>query len=306
MLVFMFPGQGSQRCGMGDGLFDMVDAFKAIEPQVDELLGFSVRRLCRDNPDNRLNETRYLQPCLYVVNALHHHQALAGGARPEAAVGHSLGEYNALLAAGAFDFFTGLRLVKKQSELMSQAREGTMTAVLGLPPSRIVEVLQAHGLADIDIAAFNAPGQTVIAGPVNQLVQATQPLMAAGAQTVVPLAVSEAFHSRYMIEASKAFDDFLADIDFQPLRLRVVANVTGRPYPTDDPAVLRAYLVKQMVHPILWTRSMRYLLGEGATALREIGPGQVLTRLMHHVPNAQAVLMMKPPSRASRSPSAAC
>ncbi len=304
MLVFMFPGQGSQRRGMGDGLFDMVDAFKAIEPQVDELLGFSVRRLCRDDPDNRLNETRFLQPCLYVVNALHYHQALAGGARPEVAIGHSLGEYNALLAAGAYDFFTGLRLVKKQSELMSQARDGTMTAVLGLPPSRIVEVLKTHDLTGIDIAAFNAQGQTVIAGPTDQLVRATQPLMAAGAQTVVPLAVSAAFHSRYMAQASEAFEDFLAEIDFQPLRLRVVANVTGRPYPSDDPVVLRSYLVKQMVHPILWTRSMRYLLGEGATALREIGPGQVLTRLMHHVPNAQAVLMMKPPARAASRPEA--
>src|SRR3990172_6192834 len=114
MLAFVFPGQGSQKRGMGQGLFDDVLQFTAVEHEIDKILGYSIRQLCLEDPDNRLKETQYTQPSLYVVNALHYYKVLAEGQRPNFLAGHSLGEYNALLAAGAFDFLTGLRLVQKR------------------------------------------------------------------------------------------------------------------------------------------------------------------------------------------------
>lgn len=284
MQVFMFPGQGSQKRGMGQGLFDQVPQFLAVEPQIDALLGYSLRALCLEDEGQRLKETQCTQPALYVVNALHHYQALAEGAVPDVLVGHSLGEYNALLAAGAFDLLTGLRLVQKRGELMAQARDGGMVAVVGLSVAAILSVLADQGHAGVDVANFNAPSQTVISGPIPALQALTPALEAAGAKMVVPLAVSAAFHSRYMFDASLAFDAFLSGFEFAPLQRTVVANVTGRPYPDGNPtAHVRAYLVRQMAHPVQWTRSVQYLLDQGGDQWREIGPGQVLQRLLTQI-----------------------
>src|SRR5947209_5522982 len=146
MIAFLFPGQGSQRRGMGQGLFDEVREYATVENEVDAILGYSLRKLCLENPDDRLKETQFTQPSLYVVNALHYYKALSQGTRPDYLAGHSLGEYNALLAAGVFDFLTGLRLVKKRGELMSQAKNGAMAAVIGLGVSIISKVIKENGL----------------------------------------------------------------------------------------------------------------------------------------------------------------
>jgi malonyl CoA-acyl carrier protein transacylase len=137
MIAFVFPGQGSQKKGMGQGLFDEVREYGAVEKEVDSILGYSMRKLCLEDTDNRLKETQYTQPSLYVVNALHYYKAISQGVLPTYVAGHSLGEYNALLAAGVFDFLTGLRLVKKRGELMSQAKNGGMGAVIGLGATMI-------------------------------------------------------------------------------------------------------------------------------------------------------------------------
>src|SRR5262245_51615180 len=140
MIAFIFPGQGSQKRGMGQGSFDEVREYAAVEKDVDAILGYSMRKLCLEDAENRLKETQFTQPSLYVVNALHYYKAVSQGARPAYLAGHSLGEYNALLAAGVFDFLTGLRLVKKRGELMSQARNGGMGAVIGLDAMTIAKV----------------------------------------------------------------------------------------------------------------------------------------------------------------------
>src|SRR5215510_14092967 len=169
MIACLFPGQGSQRRGMGQGLFDEVREYAAVERDVDTILGYSLRKLCLEDPDTRLKETQFTQPSLYVVNALHYYKAVSEGIRPAFLAGHSLGEYNGLLAAGVFDFLTGLRLVKKRGELMSQARNGAMAAVIGLSADAIAKLIRENGLASIDVANFNSPSQIVLSGPVEDI-----------------------------------------------------------------------------------------------------------------------------------------
>src|SRR5260221_5116349 len=169
MIAFVFPGQGSQKRGMGQGLFDEVREYAAVEKDVDAILGYSLRKLCLEDAESRLKETQFTQPSLYVVNALHYYKAAGQGTHPAYLAGHSLGEYNALLAAGVFDFLTGLRLVKKRGELMSQAENGGMGAVIGLGASTIAKVIEENGLASLDVANFNTPSQTVVSGPVEDI-----------------------------------------------------------------------------------------------------------------------------------------
>jgi malonyl CoA-acyl carrier protein transacylase len=272
---------------MGGGLFDEVHQYAKLEPEVDALLGYSLRELCLKDPSNQLMDTRFTQPALYVVNALHYYKALAAGETPDAVAGHSLGEYNALLAAGAFDFLTGLRLVKRRGELMGQARNGSMAAILGIDALQIATTLREARLMSIDVANYNSPMQTVISGPVDDLKRAVPLLEAAGATMCAPLPVSTAFHSRYMEPSAKAFEEFLKEFSFHPLKLKVIANVTGRPYTGGEPtATVRYFLIKQICESVKWTHGIRHLLDEGATDFKEIGPGVVLSRLIDHIRQA--------------------
>ena len=224
MIAFVFPGQGSQKRGMGQGLFDEVREYAAAEKHVDTILGYSLRKLCLEDMDNRLKETQFTQPCLYVVNALHYYKSVNEGTQPAYVAGHSLGEYNALLAAGVFDFLTGLRLVKKRGELMSQAKNGAMGAVIGLGASVIARVIRENGLASLDVANFNSPSQTVVSGPAEDIKRAGLLFEKAGARMYMPLQVSAAFHSRYMAGAAKSFADFLAPMSFATPKIPVIAD----------------------------------------------------------------------------------
>jgi malonyl CoA-acyl carrier protein transacylase len=284
MIAFVFPGQGSQKVGMGQGLFDVVREYAAIEKDVDALLGYSLRNLCLEDKDGRLKQTQYTQPCLYVVNALHYYKALGEGLRPAYVAGHSLGEYNALLAAGAFDFLTGLRLVKRRGELMAQAKNGGMAAVIGLEAGTISRVLKENGIGSIDIANLNSPTQTVISGPVDDIRLAGPRFEGAGARMYMPLLVSAAFHSRYMAEAANSFAEFLAPVRFATLAIPVIANVSARPYPSENgPEAAKSLLVNQITRSVQWIDSIRYLTSQGVGEFKEIGPGTVLTRLIQEI-----------------------
>jgi malonyl CoA-acyl carrier protein transacylase len=284
MIAFLFPGQGSQKRGMGHELFDEVQEYAAVEQDVDAILGYSMRKLCLEDADNRLKETQFTQPSLYVVNALHYYKAAGRGTRPAFLAGHSLGEYNALLAAGVFDFLTGLRLVQKRGELMSKARNGGMGAVIGLNASTIAKVIAERGLASLDVANFNAPSQTVVSGPVEDIQRAGPLFEQAGARMYIPLQVSAAFHSRYMADAAKAFATFLAPMSFAAPDVPVVANVTAQPYPTDNASEsVKSLLVSQITHSVQWTRSIRFLSSQGVTQFSETGPGNVLTRMVQQI-----------------------
>ncbi len=285
MLVYVFPGQGSQKKGMGADLFDQVDAFTAAEKDIDAVLGYSIRELCLDDPNGVLNQTQYTQPALFVTNALHYYSQISGGEKPDYLAGHSLGEYNALLAAGAIDLVSGIKLVKKRGELMAQAKDGGMAAVIGLDESSIRQVLDDKGLGSIDVANFNSPQQIVVSGPVADIKKAKDGFDQAGAKMCVILPVSAAFHSRYMESAAQEFDQFLQAIEFKPLNTPVIANVSAEPYPeaasSDD---IRSLLVKQIHQSVRWTDSIRWIKAKDADAdFVEVGPGKVLARLVKQI-----------------------
>lgn len=293
MQVFVFPGQGSQSKGMGADLFDSITEFTSVETDIDAILGYSVRELCLEDPDDQLNLTQFTQPALFVVNALYYYQKQKGqkqkdqqrqnGVTPDYLAGHSLGEYNALLAAGAFDLVTGVKLVQKRGELMGRAKDGGMAAVVGLDSDKISGLLEQQGMTGVDVANYNSPSQTVISGPVAELEQGAAAFKEAGAKLYKVLPVSAAFHSRYMQPAADEFRACLENVDFNPLQTPVVANVTGEPYPQDDPAAIPDLLARQISSSVQWTRSIRYLKGLGDAAFTEVGPGKVLARLIKQI-----------------------
>jgi malonyl CoA-acyl carrier protein transacylase len=278
MRAFVFPGQGIQKRGMGRGLFEQ---FPDVCRQADDVLGYSVEELCRDNPDRRLSRTEYAQPAIYVINALHHLAASREGApAADYLAGHSLGEYNALFAAGAFDFVTGLVLVRRRAELMGRCGGGGMAAVVGVSQRVIEETLAAHGAAGVVIANHNAPEQFVLAGRTEEL-DRLKPVFegTAGVRGFVPLRVGGAFHSPLMEPAAEAFRTVLDSVSFTELRTPVVANVTGLPYASGEDAV-RAVLAAQVTRPVRWADGIRYLRDAGVTDFVEPGGSKVLTSLV--------------------------
>lgn len=278
MTAVLFPGQGSQKRGMGRDLFP---DFPDLVSQADEILGYSIARLCVEDPERRLDATQYTQPALFVVSALSYlRRQRRNGDRPAFFAGHSLGEYTALFAAGAFDFETGLRLVRRRGELMSRMRDGAMAAVVGLEEETVRRVLRDSGIDGVDLANHNAPGQIILSGDRAAVEGAKGAFTDAGAKAYIPLKVSGAFHSRLMEPAGREFARFLEDVHFEPPHTPVLANVTARPH---EDGRIRQTLAEQLVRPVLWDQSIRYLLGEGATAFEEVGPGRVLTGLVDKI-----------------------
>lgn len=274
----MFPGQGAQRKGMCRSLFDRFDDLVAA---ADQILGYSVKTLCLSDPDARLNRTRYTQPALFTVNAMAYTAAREDGMpAPIFLAGHSLGEYNALLAARSVDFSTGLALVKKRGELMDAAGNGGMAAVINLAPGLIRTLLAENGLDKVEVANLNTPVQTVISGDREQIAAAKPVFEAHGRTRCLILPVSGAFHAAPMTAAAGEFREFLSGFDVKPPEIPVVSNVTARPYPQDDPGAVRELLCRQMTSPVRWMDSVRYMRENGAEAFREAGPGKVLTKML--------------------------
>ncbi len=292
MLAYVFPGQGAQKKGMGEELFDEFEEWTA---QADDILGYSIKQLCLEDPDFNLNKTQYTQPALYTVNALSYFSRIKHSAiTVDFVAGHSLGEYNALLAAGAFDFATGLRLVQKRGQLMSQAAGGGMAAVIGLTEEQMAEVLQEHRLESIDIANLNSPHQIVISGAKEDMDLAKQVFESLkDVMMFIPLRTSGAFHSRHMEGAGREFEAFLQNFTFHELRIPVISNVDARRYQT---ASIKRNLVQQITSSVRWTESIRYLMGLGVIDFEEIGPGRVLTDLIGRIKNEAEPLIVDEPA----------
>ena len=276
MKTYVFPGQGSQKKGMGEQLFD---EFPDLTKKADIVLGFSIKELCLNDPDKKLNQTQFTQPALYVVNALSYQKKIKeDGKLPNYLTGHSLGEYNALQAAGIISFEDGLKLVKKRGELMSQAKNGGMAAIINSSEQQITDVLKDANLTAIDIANLNSPNQIVISG-LKEEINKSQPFFEKANTMFIPLNTSGAFHSRYMKDAEKEFEKVIKKTKFSKPEIPVVANVTGKPYEIDKVA---ENLVKQISNCVRWTESIQYLLneGKGEMEFEELGVGDALTKLI--------------------------
>lgn len=279
MLAYLFPGQGAQKKGMGAELFD---EFPELTAKADDILGYSIKQLCVDDPHRQLGQTQFTQPALYVVNAFNYLKKIKEtGRKPDVVAGHSLGEYNALFVSGAFDFETGLRLVKKRGELMSRVTGSGMAAVIGFTEEKIKKILLENDLHSIDIANYNTPSQIVIAGLRDDIERAQPIFEAAGVNMYLILRVSGAFHSRHMKEVEMEFANYLNQFDFQNLQIPVISNVTARPYSQhDDPKQL---LTEQITSSVQWNNSVRYLLAKGDIDLVEIGVSTVITRMVEQI-----------------------
>jgi [acyl-carrier-protein] S-malonyltransferase len=283
-IVWLFPGQGSQVVGMGRDLAEVYPEAKAVFDEADDILGFKLSALCFDGPKETLDDTINAQPALLtasvgVLKVLETHLALPA---PAYVAGHSMGEYSALVAAGALTFGDGLRLVRERGRLMKQAGElnpGGMAAVIGAEDALVEEVCAEIG--SVQVANYNSPGQVVISGAKADVDAAAVVLKARGVRRVIPLAVSIAAHSRLM---EVVMVEFGAAVDDTPMRspnVPVVANITARPL--TDVSAIRAELKGQLNSPVRWVASVRFMIDQGVTLFVEIGPKDVLAGLVQRI-----------------------
>ena len=286
--AFLFPGQGSQYMGMGQDLYESHPEARATFDQADKVLGFALSELCFNGPEATLKDTINTQPAIFVTSvALLRALESNGLQAPGFVAGHSLGEYSALVAAGAMDFAAGLQLVRERGRLMKEAGErssGGMAAVLGLEEETVNEVCrqarkETGGV--IQVANYNSPGQIVISGDFKTRDVAIELAKAEGAKKVVPLAVSIASHSPLMECIVDEFRWAVEAVEFRRPTVPVVANVSAAPL--ESVKAIREELVQQLTSPVRWVESVRYMIGQGVTQFVEIGPKDVLTKLMRRI-----------------------
>ncbi len=288
--VMMFPGQGSQHVGMGKSLWENNTIADEVFSRADEVLGWSVRELCANGPEARLTRTEFLQPAMFVLSvAIFDSYMGAGGQEPLAAMGHSLGEYAALVAAGALTFESALRVVAQRGSLMATAvpdGTGGMGAVIGLHESDVQRVCEQllddlpKGMV-LEVANINCPGQVVVSGHVDAIDAARIPMRQAGAKGLIPLKVSAPFHCELMRPAALGLSEALSDVKIFEPRFPVLSCVTARPH--QGPDSIRRLLVQQLVKPVRWTGCIQWALGLGGETFLEMGPGKVLAGLLRRI-----------------------
>ena len=291
-IAFVFPGQGSQCVGMGRKLAESHPIAADVFARADAALGYSISELCFNGPEEELKQTVNTQPALFVTSVAAYEVAREKGLTPAFAAGHSIGEYAALYAAGAFTLEEGLKLVRTRARLMqeaAQANPGTMAAILGLSPEQVSEaVAKAAGAGVVTAANFNSPIQTVISGEAAAVAKASEIASEMGAKRVVPLNVSGAFHSPLMQNAADAMYEALKAAEIRDLKTPVVTNCTADFETTA--AEVRDNLAKQITGTVRWVESVDKMLDAGAEAFVELGSGNVLAGLIKRIaPEAETI-----------------
>jgi len=283
-LAFVFPGQGSQYVGMGKDIADNFLVAQQIFVQADEVLGSSLSELCFIGPEEELNETTNTQPALLTTSIACLEVLKEKGVRADLVAGHSLGEYSALVAAGVLDFPSALKLVRLRGQFMQEAvpaDKGAMAAILGLSRPQVKDICRKSSSEGIvSPAAFNCPGQIVIAGEVKAIEKAVALASEAGARRAVKLAVSVPSHSPLMQSAVERFKKEMDRIDFPEPQIPVVANFNASPLTSS--AEIKEALSKQLISPLLWEDSVIEMVKKGETFI-EIGPSRVLSGLIKRI-----------------------
>jgi len=288
MIAFLFPGQGSQKVGMGRALTENSSEAQALFGVAESVLGFDLAAICFEGPEETLTNTLYAQPALLTVGVAYAAAASARGLQPTMTAGHSLGEYAALVVAGALEFGAAIALVKRRSELMSQAPAGTMAALIGLADDALDGVLARASKCGLVVAAnYNSPGQVVVSGEAVGVEAAMREGRAAGAKMAVPLPVSGAFHSPLMAAAGQEMAGLIKAAPFRDARIPVYQNTTAAPATTA--ADLQSALIAQMTGAVNWTGTIQCMIGDGATQFVETGPGKVLAGLAKRIDKTATV-----------------
>ncbi|MBW6491685.1 MAG: ACP S-malonyltransferase [Lentimicrobium sp.] len=288
MKAYIFPGQGAQFVGMGKDLYDNNPIAKEMFEKANEILGFRITDLMFNGTDEDLRQTRVTQPAIFLHSVILA-KTLGNDFKPEMTAGHSLGEFSALVAAGALSFEDGLRLVYARAMAMQKACEAepsTMAAILGLDDAKVEEVLA--GIGEVVVPAnYNSPGQLVISGSIKGIEVACEQLKAAGAKRALPLKVGGAFHSPLMEPARVELAAAINTTHFNTPVCSIYQNVTGKPY--TEPAQIRENLIAQLTAPVRWTQIVQNMVADGGKIFIEVGPGTVLQGLVKKIaPEAEA------------------
>ena len=282
MKAFVFPGQGAQFSGMGKDLYESNPLAKELFDKANEILGFEITKIMFEGTDEELRQTKVTQPAVFlhsVISAL----CMGEAFQPEMTAGHSLGEFSALVAAGALSFEDGLSLVSKRAQAMQKACEAapsTMAAIIALPDETIEQICaEVSKPGSIVVPAnYNCPGQVVISGNIDAINEACEKLKAAGAKRALPLKVGGAFHSPLMQPAKDELQAAIEATEFHTPKCPVYQNVDGKPH--TDPQEIKANLIAQLTAPVRWTLETQNMIADGATDFTECGPGKVLQGLV--------------------------